>query len=102
MNYARLSGFNVLGIHGEVKNITEEANRFSRSYQCNIDYLISAHIHHRKSEEIGQRSECLSIRSIVGVDPYGMSLNRTSDAGASLFIFNHTDGLICEHKWKVY
>lgn len=102
MNYQRIVGFNVLGIHGEVKNVAEEINKISRSYQCNIDYLISAHIHHLKSEEIGQRSECMSIRSIVGVDPYGMSLNKTSDAGASLFVFNHTDGCVCEHKFKLY
>lgn len=101
MNYTRLSGYNILGIHGEVKNISEAANQFSRAYQCNIDYLISAHVHHRKSEEIGQRSECISIRSLIGVDPYGMSLNKTSDAGASLFVFDQLDGLVCEYKFKV-
>lgn len=101
MNYVRLSGYNILGIHGEVKNISETANQFSRSYQCNIDYIISAHIHHRKSEEIGKRSECLSVRSIIGTDPYGLSLNKTADAGASLFVFDQIDGLVCEHKFKL-
>ena len=38
---------------------------------------------------------------MIGVDPYGMSLLATSNAGASLFEFNQIKGLTCEHRLKV-
>ena len=101
LNFDNLSGFNCLGIHGEVKNLSNAINDFSRTYKTHIDYIIGAHLHHKITEETGRRSEALSIPSIIGVDPYSMSLNKTSDAGASLFVFNEDKGLICEHRLKV-
>ena len=38
---------------------------------------------------------------MVGVDPYGISLLATSNAGASLFEFDQIKGLTCEHRLKV-
>lgn len=101
LNFDNLSGFNCLGIHGEVKNLSSALNDFSRTYKTHIDYIIGAHLHHKITEETGRRSEALSIPSIIGVDPYSMSINKTSDAGASLFVFNEDKGLICEHRLKV-
>lgn len=101
LNFDNLSGFNCLGIHGEVKNLSTALNDFSRTYKTHIDYIIGAHLHHKTTEEAGRRSEALSIPSIIGVDPYSMSINKTSDAGASLFVFNEDKGLICEHRLKV-
>jgi hypothetical protein len=101
LNFDNLSGFNCLGIHGEVKNLSTALNDFSRTYKTHIDYIIGAHLHHKTTEETGRRSEALSIPSIIGVDPYSMSINKTSDAGASLFVFNEDKGLICEHRLKV-
>ena len=66
-----------------------------------MDYVIGAHCHHSNSKEVGINAEVLTIRSIVGVDPYGMSLNKTSNPGASLFVFEQCEGLICEHKIKL-
>ena len=96
-----MSGFNCLGIHGEVKSLSNAINDFSRTYKTHIDYIIGAHLHHKITEETGRRSEALSIPSIIGVDPYSMSINKTADAGASLFVFNEDKGLICEHRLKV-
>lgn len=99
LNYAQMSTFAVLGAHGEFKNPTTAINEFSRTYNIPISYLIGGHIHHLKSEEGGIRCETLSVRSIVGVDPYGLSLNKTSNAGASLFTFDQLKGLICENRF---
>lgn len=101
MNFGLMSTYSTLGIHGEVKNLESSLNDFSRAYQTHLDYIIGAHCHHSNSKEVGVNAEVLTIRSIVGVDPYGMSLNKTSTPGASLFIFEQCEGLICEHKIKL-
>lgn len=54
-----------------------------------------------RQEEVGINSEVLTIRSIVGVDPYGMSLRKCSDAGASLYVFEDGLGKTCEYTIKL-
>ena len=53
------------------------------------------------NKETGINSEVLTVRSLIGVDPYGMSLRKTSDAGVSLFIFEQYYGKVCEYSLKV-
>lgn len=101
MNFGFMSDYATLGIHGEVKNLEHSLNDFSRAYQTQLDYVIGAHCHHSNSKEVGINAEVLTIRSIVGVDPYGMSLNKTSNPGASLFVFEQGEGLNCEYKIKL-
>ena len=37
----------------------------------------------------------------MGGDPYGASLNRVSNAGASLFVFENGKGKTCEYTIKL-
>lgn len=99
--YAQLACSTFLGIHGEVKNMANAIKEFSQIYGVNIDYLAAGHLHHGKAEEVGIRSEVINVPSIVGVDPYSLSLRKSSNAGAKLLIFDTVDGLICEHKIKL-
>lgn len=101
MNYAQLNTYTVLGCHGEVKSLEKAVDEFSRSLRTPIDYLITGHVHHSNSKEVGIDSEVLTVRSIIGVDPYGMSLRKTSNAGASLFVFEQGYGKTCEYSIKV-
>ena len=101
MDFAKIAGYQVLGIHGEVKSLSSSINDFSRVYRTPIDYIVGAHVHHSISEETGINSEAISIRSIIGVDPYGLSLNKTSNPGASLFCFTEDKGITCEYKIKL-
>lgn len=101
LNFGQFSTYQVLGIHGEVKNLSKALDDYSKAYQTPISYIIGAHVHHVISNEVGINQEAISIRSMIGVDPYGMSLPATSDAGASLFEFDQFKGLICEHRLKV-
>lgn len=100
MNCAVIAGFYVLGIHGEVKNLGRACGEFARAYGAQVDYIIGAHVHHSMEAELGMNSEAISIRSIVGTDPYGLSLRRTSDAGASLLVFDKNKGLTCDYRIK--
>lgn len=100
MNFGEFSSYQILGIHGEVKNLANALDDYSRAYNTNISYIIGAHKHHLDTKEVGIGAEALGIRSMIGVDPYGMSLTCTSNAGASLFEFNN-DGLVCDHRLVV-
>ena len=99
--YENICGYNILGIHGEVKNIGNAVNEFSRTYDTKINYLIGGHCHHSKMEEKGIDCEAISVKSIIGVDNYGLSLNKTSNAGTSLFIFEGGLGKTCEYTIKL-
>lgn len=101
MNYALLSTYAVVGIHGEVKNLGKALNEFSRAYQLPINYIIGGHVHHSESKEVGIDAEALSVKSVIGVDPYGMSLQKTSNAGANLFVFEQGNGKVCEYTYKL-
>lgn len=101
MNYSQIGVWNCLGIHGEVKDPRRAIDEFSRAYQLPIDYLIMGHEHHLNCKEVSKNGEVLGVRSIIGVDPYGMSLRRTSDAGASLFVFEQLKGKVAEYSLKV-
>lgn len=101
MDYSVLSTYAVLGIHGEVPNIKTAIDEYARAYQTHFDYLIGAHCHHKINVEVGIDAECLTVRSIIGVDPYGMSLRKTSNPGASLFEFELGQGLTTQHSIKL-
>lgn len=99
--YAQLACNTVLGIHGEVKDMKSAINDFSRIYNVPIQYLLSGHLHHNKSEEIGINSEIISVGSIIGVDNYSLSLRKTANASAKLLVFDQIKGKICEYTLKL-
>lgn len=99
--YGQLSCNTVLGIHGQVKNMERALKDFSQIYNVPIQYLFAGHLHHSKTEEIGINSEVINVPSIIGVDPYSLSLNKTSNAAGKLVVFDQLDGKICEHSLKL-
>lgn len=94
-------GSYTLGNHGEMKNFASSVNDFEKLYNQQVDYVICGHVHHFKAEEVGKNSEVIACRSIMGGDPYGASLNRVSNAGASLFVFENGKGKTCEYTIKL-
>lgn len=99
--YANLAGNVCLGIHGEVKNMERALKDFSAIYRTPIQYLFAGHLHHSKTEEIGIGSEVINVPSIIGVDPYAMSLNKTSNASGKLVVFSRAEGKVCEYTLKL-
>lgn len=55
---------------------------WSKKYNSIPNIMIVGHLHHLHSEEIGIGKTVVTLPSIVGTDPYAMSISRTSDAGA--------------------
>lgn len=99
--YAKLACYTILGIHGEVKNMGNAIKDFSKIYNVPIDYLLAGHLHHSRTEEVGINSEVINVPSIIGVDPYSMSLNKSANAAGKLLVFEQTKGKICEYTLKL-
>ena len=99
--FDELVGYKVLGIHGEVKNLEQAIKNFSKTYQVNIDFLVSGHKHHKDSVNVGIESDVIGVPSIIGVDDYSLSLHKTSDPGATLFILERSKGNVQEYNIKL-
>ena len=99
--FDNIEGFNVLAIHGEVRNMENAIKDFSNTYNTNIQILIGGHMHHYKAETVGVNREVINVPSIIGIDDYSMTLNKTSNPGASLFLIEENKGVTVDYKIKL-
>lgn len=99
--YSQIACNTVMGIHGEVKDMKRAISDFSSIYNVTIQYLLAGHMHHSKQEDVGINTEVINIPSIVGTDPYSLSLNKVSNAAAKLIIFEQKKGKVCEYTLKL-
>lgn len=98
--FDELAGYRVLGIHGEVKNLETAIKDFTSVYKTPIDILIGGHKHHKETDNVGIRVDTVSVPSIIGVDDYSMSLNKTADAGATMLFVEAGKGISIEYNIK--
>ena len=101
MIYDEIFGLSILGIHGEVKSMEKAIKDFSHTYGVKISYLIAGHLHHSKSEVVGVNCETINVPSIIGIDDYSLSLNKISNAGATLLIMEEGKGKTIEYSLKL-
>ena len=94
-------GYNVLGIHGECKNLENAIKDFSKTYGVDISFLIGGHKHHQNSSNIGIESDVIGVPSVIGIDDYSLSLHKTSDPGATLFVLEDGKGKTMEYNIKL-
>ena len=99
--FMNLCGYNILGIHGEVKSMEKALHEFSKMYGVKIDYLLAGHLHHSKIQDVGSDSKIINIPSVIGTDPYAQSLGKISDSAANLFIFENNKGISCQYNIKM-
>ena len=95
--FAQIACHNVLGIHGEVKNMEKALHEYSAIYNVPIDILIGGHLHHKKEETIGIRTEVINIPSIIGTDVYSLTLRKTSAPAAKIIEIDQLRGITCEY-----
>lgn len=95
--FDKVCGFNVLGIHGEVKEMERAISEYENVYDTKISYLIGGHKHHGEFKNCGVRKGCIGVGSIVGSDDFSMSIRKSSDATASFFVFEVGKGKVDEH-----
>lgn len=99
--FANIEGYNILGIHGEVKNMEHAIKDFSKVYSIQIDYLIAGHLHHSRTQEVGVDSEVINVPSIIGFDTYAISLQKTSNSAGKMLTFEKGKGKVCERTFKL-
>lgn len=99
--FDNIVGYNVFGCHGEIKSMEQAIKDFSRTYKVDIDFMVGGHKHHQSSTNIGIQSDIISAPSIIGVDDYALSLNKTSDPGATLFVLEQGKGKVMEYNIKL-
>jgi predicted phosphodiesterase len=99
--FANVCGINILGIHGEVKDLEKTIKDFSKIYNTKIDILIGGHLHHSRSEAVGIMSDVINVPSIMGVDDFALSLNKISHAGATIIGIEEGKGKVSEENIKL-
>lgn len=99
--FDNVSGFNVLGIHGETKSLANAIKDFSNTYNTNIDILVGGHMHHMNEETVGINRDVIGVPSIIGIDDFSMKLNKTSNPGATLFFVEDKHGVVQEYRIKL-
>lgn len=97
MIFDEVSGYNLLGIHGEVKNMESALKDFTQIYNVKINYLIAGHMHHQKEQEVGKNTKVINIGSIIGLDNYSLSLGKSANASATVLIFEENQGKSIEY-----
>lgn len=99
--FDNVCGYNILGIHGEVKNMEAALQKFTNIYDTKIDILVGGHKHHFSAETVGVDREVINVPSIVGIDDYSMSLGKTSNPGAILFVVERHKGVVEQRNFKL-
>jgi len=101
MIYANELGYNIIGIHGEVRDMERALKDLSHIYNLDIDILIGGHIHHNKVETIGYHKDVISVPSIMGTDKYALSINKMANPGATFLIISENEGISCQYNIKL-
>ena len=99
--FAQILGMNILGIHGECKSLGQSLKDFSNTYNVNLHFIAGGHLHHSESENVGLGRDVIRVPSIIGIDDFSMSINKTSNAGATLIVFEENFGKVREYNIKL-
>lgn len=94
-----ISGYNVVGVHGEVNNLPSALKDYSDIYDLKISYLIAGHKHYSEFVNCGVRKGCIGVGSIVGSDDFSMKIRKSADATASFIVFEEGKGKVDEHTY---
>ena len=97
--FDNVCGYNILGVHGEIKNLSQAISEFENIYNIKISYIISGHKHHGEFKNCGVRKGCIGIGSVVGSDEFSMLIRQCADATATFLVFEEGKGKVDEHTY---
>lgn len=101
MIFQNIQGCNVIGYHGEDKDLERAQKDYSQMYNVPINLIISGHLHHAYSENIAINCDVMRIPSIIGIDDYSMKLHKTSNPGATMICIQRGKGKVLEYNLKL-
>lgn len=99
--FLNVAGYNVLGVHGEVKDMGKALEEYQHIYDTKINYLIAGHYHSNKSEQISDDCEVINVPSIIGTDDYAISIRKRSNPAAQLMVFEVGSGKCVDYRIKL-
>jgi len=99
--FAQIRGLNVLGIHGEVKDLETAIKDFSATYKTQIDILIGGHSHFGGYKNVGIGRDIIRVPSLIGIDDLSMDLRKSANSGATMIGFEEGKGKVCEFNIKL-
>lgn len=92
--FTEIEGFNILGTHGEDKDIQQAIRDYQFMYGVNIDYIITGHKHHANSMNLGMSKGSIGVGSIMGIDDFSMKLKKMSEPSATFVVLSKDNGKI--------
>lgn len=95
--FANIAGYNVLGVHGEMKDMEKAIKDLTNTYGVEISYLCGGHLHHSASETTGVKKGVIRVPSVVGIDDFAMQLNKCSNPSALVVEFTPNHGKTAEY-----
>ena len=101
MIYDYICDFSILGIHGEVKDMERAMSEFESIYMVPVSYLVAGHKHTDAFTNCGVRRGIIQSGSIIGIDDYSMKIRKSSDACASLILFEHGLGKTLQYTYTL-
>lgn len=101
MIYENIFNYNILGIHGEVKDMEKAIKDLSHIYDIKTDILISGHKHHSNATNVGLYKDVITVPSIVGADSYAISINKISNPGATFLVIDENEGINCQYNIRL-
>ena len=99
--FATIANQNILGIHGEVKDMKRAIDEFARVYGVEIDLLLAGHLHHNRCEEVGIKGEVINVPSIIGLDSYSLSLRKSAVPAGKLLVLEIGKGVVADYRLKL-
>ena len=95
--FDNIAGFNILGIHGEERDLSQAIKDFSDIYNVKVDYIVGGHKHHSMFINCGVRRGVIGVGGIIGSDDFSMKIKKSADATASFVIFEEGKGKVQEY-----
>lgn len=95
--FDNICGYNILGVHAGVRDITTATKEYSNTYNKDINYVISGHMHNAAHAASGVRKGAIQVGSLAGVDEFALSILKNCDATASTIVFENEKGKVAEY-----
>jgi len=97
MIYTQIAGFNILGIHGEEKDVQQSIRDYSYMYNEDISYLVTGHKHHANSVNLGISKGTIGVGCICGLDNFSLKIKKVSEPSSTFVIFEENIGKTIEY-----
>lgn len=100
--YTNIVGFDILATHGDKeKKLENSIKDYSMLYGKNIDYLLVGHKHFNSETNISINKDIVQAPSLIGIDDYSMSLKKSANAGAKMFVLERDYGRSVDYNIKL-